>query len=189
MSWVVAANVLGGVGSVISLFAHFYMGKKEFSKKTGFMCHIVACILILISASMLQSIPVFMLNLIWIGISYAGMKEISLSSLTSKFLIPVNIVLFAVSVVCLFVGEWTWAASLTVWIYVCAFILFSAQQASQRYYYGWCFLAFTVTIPHLFESLQYSVLAAEVIGGIISAHVFVTSFKNPTLDGEGVSQS
>lgn len=187
MSWVVVANVLGGIGTIISLFAHFYMGKKDFSKKTGFMCHIVACILILISALILESIPVFMLNLIWIEISYAGMKEISLSPLASKFLSPVKILLFIASIVCLFIGEWTWAASLTVWIYVCAFILFSAQQASQRYYYGWCFLAFMVTIPHLFESFQYSVLVAEVIGGIISAHVFVSSFRNHLSEDDSFS--
>lgn len=133
----------------------------------GFKLSIVACLLIAIGSTILESWPVVALNVIWGIVSIMG-----LSSKKERFDkgIFVRSFLFSATVVGVYflcAVNFSGAAWITTIIYIVGLIGFSLQLIERKEYLYWTIIGFLILVPHLIEYFQYSLLFREGVGAFI----------------------
>jgi hypothetical protein len=162
---VVVANCLNGVGALASFYANYLIGFGA-NKTRVFQFNALCAILMIMGCSMLQSWPTVILNVLWLGVSFLGIKETK-SPNGVKWLTVVLYVLIAWAMHAVVTGEVEKAGYLMVALFFVSYFMFSIKAMSKLEYLWWSTVGTVLFIPHLLTFNNYSIMIKEGVSFII----------------------
>lgn len=184
----VSANAIAGIGVIGLVAGHGIIAAGN--KGRGFKFSGAGSLLVAISAIMLNSWPVFVLNAIWLWLSIQGVRNLnkpdqshtpgSMAAL-GNLIVPIT---FVLGVIALAMGFYSIAAWACTCIYLIGYYLLSSNSWSNNRYLLWTLLAYFLLVIHLIETNQFMVLFNESLGALFSLSGLIKS-KLITPSNEG----
>lgn len=177
---IILANIINLIGVIVLIFWHTYISLHDVRK--WFLLSIVWAFFLIIGSLMLSSMPVVLLNVLWIGVSlywyfnYSKKEDDYIKNISNKsqfiayiFLTIIVLILYSIY------RNFDILAYYTTFLYVSCFYLFASHKISKEAYLFWCLIGFFLLVPHLFVKMQYSIFINETYWAIIS---FLWIMKN-----------
>lgn len=166
MNQIFLANIINGLGVALLLFAQFKIAQSNQTQRLGLLIAAGGSLLVSLGSLILNSIPIFALNFIWVGLSLyaylrvdANIREVD--DKTKPFLVIYLILLL--SYVSMYI-DFNLAASLVAVGYITSYILYGRNMISRTDYLYYCAMISPATFPHLLDKFSYSVMTNEILG-------------------------
>ncbi len=172
MDIVVVANLINLIGVLSLLASHTLISLA--SPKKGFVLSFLGGLLVSTGSYLLGSIPIVILNLLWMLISIYGFLHFEKKANQSKKYIDsifFGVFLILSAFVLFFFMESrdiNLLAYYTTFIYVTSYFLFASGFIRKESYLLYCIIGFFLVIPHLADKMQYAIFLNEGYGFIVS---------------------
>jgi hypothetical protein len=174
-SLLIIATLFNGLGVIISFYANYLVGFSKDQSKIFFF-NAVFSALIIIGSGLIQSWPTVILNIMWLGLSFLGVSQLSLKKRGHFFKLSLYVTtVFALYAI--FQGDDILAGYFTVFIFIVSFGVFSLKGMSNLEYLWWSTVGTLLFLPHLLTLNNYVIFAKESISLFIGFASMVPLYR------------
>lgn len=166
------ANLINLVGVVFLLLSHTFISVINIKK--GFLFSLFGGFFVSIGSIMLESYPIFILNVLWLIISIYGYlnqdkkKNKKKNKLDIKMIYVYLFILIILVPVKLYYNVNDLFAYFTTFIYISSYFIFALNYIKKESYLLFSAVGYLFIVFHLIEKMQYVVLLNETYGFIVS---------------------